>query len=198
MSCPPALINACWHSHLVLAREAVDKDIADVSYHSILWALTYSTENAGNVQTTFISFIRSGQLNVRDVLAGQWPMNECKSFPFSLFLSRRPSDAFFGDGRVREREKEKGVARERRKSFRMLRASTLLLEGTYSGCYSGLAAKRLTVVKAFMAPAWSIQISFLFFSFTGQDWRIQPRSGDHQVILARGKERRKESKFLSH
>lgn len=41
-------------------------------------------------------------------------------------------------------------------------------------------------------------ISFLFFSFTGQDWRIQPRSGDNQVILARGKERRKESKFLSH
>jgi hypothetical protein len=42
-----------------------------------------------------------------------------------------------------------------------------------------------------MAPAWSIQISFLFFSFTGQDWRIQPRSGDHQVILARGKESEK-------
>ena len=79
-------------------------------------------------------------------------MNEMKSFPFSLFLSRRPSDAFFGDGRVREREKEKGVARERRKSFRMLRASTLL-EGTYSGCYIRLAAKRLTVVKAFTAPA---------------------------------------------
>jgi hypothetical protein len=53
-------------------------------------------------------------------------MNEMKSFPFSLFLSRRPSNAFFGDGRVREREKEKGVAGERRKSFRMLRASTFI------------------------------------------------------------------------
>lgn len=61
MSCPPARINACCHSHFVLAREAVDKDIADVSYHSILWALTYSTENAGNVQTTCTHSLVTGQ-----------------------------------------------------------------------------------------------------------------------------------------
>lgn len=43
----------------------------------------------------FISFIRSGQLNVRDVLAGQWPMNECKSFgrfPHSLCCRLKPRE----------------------------------------------------------------------------------------------------------
>jgi hypothetical protein len=32
MSCPPARINACCHSHFVLARKAEDKDIAITSF----------------------------------------------------------------------------------------------------------------------------------------------------------------------
>jgi hypothetical protein len=125
-------------------------------------------------------------------------MNEMKSFPFSLFLSRRPSNAFFGDGRVREREKEKGVARERRKSFRMLRAKELTLDAN-----SGYAATRLTVVKAFTAQSLSIQISFLLFLLL---FPLLARTGEssREAVTIRSswpeekKRKERKCKFLSH
>ena len=58
-------------------------------------ALDGRRERKSEKGNDFISFIRSGQLNVRDVLAGQWPMNECKSlgrFPHSLCCRLKPRE----------------------------------------------------------------------------------------------------------
>ena len=110
MSCPPARINACWSQSLRAGPQSGGQGHCGrfLSQHSL--GFNQQHRECRKRPNDLHSFIGHWPANTSLTLS--WPdlMNEMKSFPFSLFLSRRPSYLLFIDGRVREREKEKGLS----------------------------------------------------------------------------------------